>query len=71
VRGGALLLIAIACAAGCGRRVVIDPDEVHERNTPGWVVRRPVGAPPPSSAPAPLAPPDAGVVAPPAATRSI
>jgi hypothetical protein len=33
--------------AGCGRRVVLDPDEVHRHNTE-WIQRRPTdaGAPP-------------------------
>jgi hypothetical protein len=38
--------------AGCARRVVIDPEEVHRHNT-DWVLRRPVPEAPPAAAPAP------------------
>jgi hypothetical protein len=53
-------IAVIALGAGCARRVVIDPDEVHRHNT-DWVLRRPVPVPPPAASPAPTVPaPDAG-----------
>gem|GEM_PF-4964736 len=38
--GFAFVLLAALGGAACGRRVVIDPDDVPRHNTPGWVVRR-------------------------------
>jgi hypothetical protein len=45
----AFAVVAIAATSGCGRRVVLDPDEVHRHNT-DWTLRR--AAPPPTTAPA-------------------
>lgn len=66
-----VVIAALACLAtsaiGCNaRRVVIDPDEVHERNTPDWVVQRPLVAPSarPATPAAPASSGDAGVLAP-------
>lgn len=49
------LVTLVALGAGCARRVVIDPDEVHRHNT-DWVLRRPVPEAPPAAAPAPTVP---------------
>lgn len=38
--GLALVLVSALTVAGCARRVVIDPDEVHRHNTE-WIQRRP------------------------------
>ena len=48
--GGGLLAVLVV---GCGRRVVIDPDEVPSRSSPGWVIKHPQmpsAAAPPASA---------------------
>ena len=50
-----VLVALVAVGAGCARRVVIDPDEVHRHNT-DWVLRPPVPAAPPAAGPAPTAP---------------
>ncbi len=47
-----VLVAIVATGAGCARRVVIDPDEVHRHNT-DWVLRRPLPEAPPATAPAP------------------
>lgn len=59
------VVVLMLVVAGCARRVVIDPDEVHRHNTE-WIQRRPSSPPParPSVMPAPTD--DAG--APPAVT---
>jgi hypothetical protein len=66
-RGAAIALVLAAVGAGCARRVVIDPDEVHRHNT-DWVLRRP--SPGPSGVPAPgalPAPPSSSASSAPAA----
>jgi hypothetical protein len=45
----------VAIGAGCARRVVIDPDEVHRHNT-DWVLRPQVPGAPPAAAPTPSVP---------------
>ncbi len=60
-RWGAVAL-SLALAAGCARKVVLDPSQVAARNDPAWTVRQaPAGAPGPAApAPAGTAPAPAG-----------
>ena len=57
--------LTVFVTAGCGRRVVIEPDEVHRHNTE-WIPRRPAPAPAttPVPLPAPLPAADAGTPTP-------
>lgn len=53
-----LVAVTVLVAAGCGRRVVIDPDDVQRHNTE-WIQRRPSTPPANRLTPA-SAPPPAG-----------
>ncbi len=47
-------VLSLALAAGCERKVVLDPSQVPARNDPAWTIRQtPAGAPGSSAAPAP------------------
>jgi hypothetical protein len=57
MRAGLIVALTLALAAGCVRKVVLDPSQVPARNDPAWTVRQaPAGAPAaaaPAAAPAP------------------
>lgn len=52
MRAGQLVIVlSLALAAGCERKVVLDPSQVPARNDPAWTIRQvPAGAPGPSAA---------------------
>lgn len=59
----ALAILLALDALACGRRIVIDPEEVPARNSPGWVVKHPQeprAVAPIATKPAAAAPSDAG-----------
>jgi hypothetical protein len=60
MRAGLIVAVMLALAAGCARKVVLDPSQVPARNDPAWTVR-----PAPAGAPAPGAPPAAAPTPPP------
>jgi hypothetical protein len=53
----AVVVVSLALAAGCTRKVVLDPSVVPARNDPAWTIRR-APAPAVAGSAAPAAAPD-------------